>query len=588
MNASGLMAVSTAEGGSAGAGAQGVRPVSAASRTQTTSGKNLFSDTFDALQKKEQQSKTSARGTAAAKTQHTEASAAADQPSAQDTQDVTKQASTKAKPGQKAAPVQKDAQSTARDAASEPESAIAALAAVAPTDAAEVSEEVNAGLDKALTDILERFEIIGAQKTEEVLPKEVQSLLQRIPEEGLKNFNLLRTLSGEPLALPGGEGNAAQTETITQPGLSALSAQLRGAVLADILRTSENLPAVAEENKELLAQITTDGLIENTERQLDGTAPQIPAETLLQAGAQENVMSRAVQNVVSGVPVLEEVAAPLVQTAVPQPAQNAPRAVQLVGDALIVEESGETPSPLDVLAQRTMRRETMGQGAQQQEARSGEQGAEQQVPFVRTEVAAEAAAPRSAEPVQQQSPQPIGVHTGTPAPQVEVSTAPVQEAAPQRPQPDYEIPRQIVEQARLLRTLNDTQMVIRLKPAHLGELTLRVAVSSDGAVQASFHSDNAQVRNVIENSLVQLRQELNNQGLKVDRVGVYTGLADGQMRQGQGQEAWQQSEGSRGNTRVYARGDAEDYEDGIEGSLPTHSAAEPGGVMTADGVDYRV
>ena len=60
------------------------------------------------------------------------------------------------------------------------------------------------------------------------------------------------------------------------------------------------------------------------------------------------------------------------------------------------------------------------------------------------------------------------------------------------------------------------------------------------------------------------------------------------MTQGQGQEAWQQSEGSRGNTRVYARGDAEDYEDGIEGILPTHSAAEPGGVMTADGVDYRV
>ena len=207
---------------------------------------------------------------------------------------------------------------------------------------------------------------------------------------------------------------------------------------------------------------------------------------------------------------------------------------------------------------------------------------------MRTEITAEPATPRAAEPLPQQSPQPIGVHTGTPAPQVEVPTAPAQEAVPQRPQPDYEIPRQIVEQARLLRTLNDTQMVIRLKPAHLGELTLRVAVSSDGAVQASFHSDNAQVRNVIENSLVQLRQELNNQGLKVDRVGVYTGLADGQMPQGQGQEAWQQSEGSRGNTRVYARGDAEDYEDGIEGILPTHSAAEPGGVMTADGVDYRV
>ena len=300
------------------------------------------------------------------------------------------------------------------------------------------------------------------------------------------------------------------------------------------------------------------------------------------------MLNRAVQNVVQGVLQVEETAAPIVQTAVEQPVQNTLRAAQLVGDVLTVEEGGETPSPLDILAQRTMRRETMGQGAQQQEARQGDQSAEQQVPFVRTEITAESATPRAAEPLPQQSPQPIGVHTGTPAPQVEVPTAPAQEAVPQRPQPDYEIPRQIVEQARLLRTLNDTQMVIRLKPAHLGELTLRVAVSSDGAVQASFHSDNAQVRNVIENSLVQLRQELNNQGLKVDRVGVYTGLADGQMPQGQGQEAWQQSEGSRGNTRVYARGDAEDYEDGIEGVLPTHSAAEPGGVMTADGVDYRV
>ena len=338
MNASGLMAVSTAEGGAAGAGAQGVRPVSAASRTQTTSGKNLFSDTFDALQKKEQQSKTSARGTAAEKTQNTEASAAADQPSAQDTQDVTKQASTKAKPGQKAAPVQKDAQSTARDAASEPESAIAALAAVAPTDAAEVSEEVNAGLDKALTDILERFEIIGAQKTEEVLPKEVQSLLQRIPEEGLKNFNLLRTLSGEPLAQMNGEGNAPQTEPITQIGLSE---QLRSAVLEDILRTSEKLPSVAEENKELLAQVTMDGLNENTERQLDSAALQSSAGTLLQSTARENVLNRAVQNVVQGVLQVEETAAPIVQTAVQQPIQNTLRAAQLVGDVLTVDVGGE-------------------------------------------------------------------------------------------------------------------------------------------------------------------------------------------------------------------------------------------------------
>ena len=590
MNASGLMAVSTAESVSVGAGTQSVRPVSPASRTQTTSGKNSFSDTFDTLQKKEPQGKMGERDTAAAKTQNAEASAAADRASAQDTQDVTKEPPTKAEPGKKPAPAQKNVQSKAQDAASVPDAALsAAVAAVTANDVPDTTalteEELNAGLDKALTDILERFEITGTPKSEAVLPQEVQSLLRRIPEEGLKNLNLLRTLSGEPLAQMSGAESAVQAETITQPQLAALSAQLRSAVIADILQTSENLPAVAEDNKELLVQVTTDGLIENTERRLDGTG-QVPAGTALQSAAQENVLNRALQNVVQGVPVTEEAAATLVPSA--QPVQNTPRAAQLVGDALTVEESGEAASPLDVLAQRTMRRETMGQGAQQQEEQQGEQSAAQQLSFARTETGAQPAA-RSAEPAPQQTPQPIGIHTGTSAPQVEAPTAPAQEAAPQRPQQDYEIPRQIVEQARLLRTLNDTQMVIRLKPAHLGELTLRVAVSSDGAVQASFHSDNAQVRNVIENSLVQLRQELNNQGLKVDRVGVYTGLADGQMPQGQGQEAWQQNDGSRGNTtRVYGRGDVEDYEEGIEGVLPTHSAAEPGGVMTADGVDYRV
>ncbi|MBO5651467.1 MAG: flagellar hook-length control protein FliK, partial [Selenomonas sp.] len=84
----------------------------------------------------------------------------------------------------------------------------------------------------------------------------------------------------------------------------------------------------------------------------------------------------------------------------------------------------------------------------------------------------------------------------------------------QNAQEDFNVPQQIVEQARLLRRGEDTQMVIKLHPEHLGELTLKVSVSANGAVNASFHSDNAQVRAIIENTLVQLKQELNNQGLK--------------------------------------------------------------------------
>ncbi len=48
--------------------------------------------------------------------------------------------------------------------------------------------------------------------------------------------------------------------------------------------------------------------------------------------------------------------------------------------------------------------------------------------------------------------------------------------AAQQPQTDYDVPQQIVDQARLIQRGQDTEMVIHLKPEHLGDLTLRVSV----------------------------------------------------------------------------------------------------------------
>ena len=151
-------------------------------------------------------------------------------------------------------------------------------------------------------------------------------------------------------------------------------------------------------------------------------------------------------------------------------------------------------------------------------------------------------------------------------------------------QEDFNVPRQIVEQARLLRRGEDTQMVIKLHPDHLGELTLKVSVSANGAVNASFHSDNAQVRAIIENTLVQLKQELNNQGLKVDNVDVYAGFTDGQLPQGEGQQAWQQNQGHSSNGSMRNLGNVEDYGEETENiAAGVQSSAE-----AVDGVDYRV
>ena len=154
----------------------------------------------------------------------------------------------------------------------------------------------------------------------------------------------------------------------------------------------------------------------------------------------------------------------------------------------------------------------------------------------------------------------------------------------QNMQEDFDVPKQIVEQARLLRRGEDTQMVIKLHPDHLGELTLKVSVSANGAVNASFHSDNAQVRAIIENTLVQLKQELNNQGLKVDNVDVYAGLTDGHLPQGEGQQSWQQNQRHNSNGSIRNLGDVADYGEETENiAVGVQGTAE-----AADGVDYRV
>ena len=139
------------------------------------------------------------------------------------------------------------------------------------------------------------------------------------------------------------------------------------------------------------------------------------------------------------------------------------------------------------------------------------------------------------------------------------------------------VPAQIVEHARLIRSAENTEMVINLKPEHLGQLTLRVSVSQNGAVNASFYSDNAQVRAAIENSIVQLKQELSDQGLKVDNVQVSSYLSDSGLMNGQGGQAWQQQQ--QNHSRPVNFETLQEEVDAVTPETQTNSA---------DGVDYKI
>lgn len=579
MNAGNLMAVSTTDGASAAAGVQGARSAAAGSRTQTTSGKNTFSDTMGALQKKGM----SADATKI-QTGDPSSSAVQDKPAAtgtdgtaQNAQDVKKTASMPAAKGQSDALKDVSAEDTAIASAA----AATVLAALLPADVEQVPVEstpAEGELPPALADILERYGLTAEQLRDTKLQTAVEHLLQQMPQTDEKGNSLLRALAGEPLTQETANTAVmlAQTDAPAAAAArlaaldAAMPAQLRAALQAAALPSAENAATVP-------ASVTDETPV---------SQPVVQAEPVPTAPAEQETVAQqpAVQPTVVQQPAVQAAAVSAMQEQ--QPLPQGKSAAALVGEKL-TEETQPAPSPLDVLAQRTMRHDAMQRDMSGESAEQNQQPMQSAIPPqsapTHENVSFETTVRTAETPVQ-----PASVQTGTPPIQTE-QAAPAAEV-PQRPQTDYEIPRQIVEQARLLRTLNDTQMIIRLKPEHLGELTLRVAVGSDGAVQASFHSDNAHVRSVIENSLVQLRQELNTQGIKVDRVGVYTGLADGQMPQGQGQEAWQQHQAGHSETQVYARGDADDYLDGeiVDDGVAPASTQESVGGVTADGVDYRV
>jgi flagellar hook-length control protein FliK len=394
----------------------------------------------------------------------------------------------------------------------------------------------------------------------------LQTLLPQDTAVGTSQKKLLAMLAGQ--SFPAAE-KAQQSAAVSVAGQAAQQPARKAASLAASAQEAE-LPA---------------GMQPGGQRQSDIAAnllSQLPAADRVVRGSQP-LLSDAVQSapspqaVVQNVQVGQTVAAQTAGTA----AQTPERTVQVSDFANLfgtqIQVDGAQPvQPVAAAMQPDDGGSLLQQGQQQSLAQSFGQGTG--LPQLPEEVALDKA------PAQQTTDASAMGATGVMTfSQTLAQVEPAAAAAPQvMPQTDYEVPRQIVDQARLIQRGQDTEMVIHLKPEHLGDLTLRVSVGTDGAVNASFHSNNAEVRTIIENTLVQLRQELNNQGLKVDNVGVYAGLADGGLPQDQGQQqAFQQGSQRQHTTRESAAA----FEDGQE--LAAALAAQEGNIAT-DGVDYRI
>lgn len=148
---------------------------------------------------------------------------------------------------------------------------------------------------------------------------------------------------------------------------------------------------------------------------------------------------------------------------------------------------------------------------------------------------------------------------------------------PNLPADVHEVAKQIVEQTRLITKPQNTEMIIKLKPEHLGELTLRVVIEN-GAVNASFHSNNSEVRNIIEASLPQLKQDMSNSGLKVDNVSVYAGLSQFLPNHDQDRSSRQQI------IKFTNKKAGKDFVEAIDDEMSTEKLTG----NSETGVDYRI
>ncbi len=103
------------------------------------------------------------------------------------------------------------------------------------------------------------------------------------------------------------------------------------------------------------------------------------------------------------------------------------------------------------------------------------------------------------------------------------------------------IMKQIVEYIKVGIGTKVTSMEMQLHPANLGTLNLQVEVR-EGSVIAQFAAENETVKAVIESQIVQLKENLQEQGLKVDAVEVTVAQKEYHESPGQNMAQGEQSQ----------------------------------------------
>lgn len=117
-----------------------------------------------------------------------------------------------------------------------------------------------------------------------------------------------------------------------------------------------------------------------------------------------------------------------------------------------------------------------------------------------------------------------------------------------------EIMKQIVEYSKVTIGNQETTMELQLNPENLGKIYMEIT-SKDGVVSAHITAQNEVVKEALESQLIELRQNLNQAGVKVEAVEVTVESHEfekdlEQNSRQQEEQAAQQEKASKGTRRI--------------------------------------
>ena len=402
------------------------------------------------------------------------------------------------------------------------------------TDTVKPSTASHAAYEKGLAQLGYRDNAI-AQEQQPTAPKE-------LPEDAPEKLNSFEEKAVEAVAEEWGmtvEEVAEQREAMgltvldrMDPSkLAELALELTGGQDAGELLLSEGfqqlLGEIGELSQEFLAELgltpqEMPQVMEQLEAMLSSHGEAIPAETETEAVQPEQAAEA--EAILSGNTEVLQAAAPQAkpgETAQPVQEENANVSVQ--------QEVSEAEQPQEGQQESSSTAEDTEDGSALQKEFSSEPGKTQQGQ-VTYQATAQAASPGQAVEAAQPMPQP----------RVDVES----------------IMRQISQMTRIAVSQAETSIEMQLNPENLGKVYLQV-VSRQGAITAQLAAQDEAVKQALESQLAVLKDNMNQQGLKVEAVEVTIAshefernLEENQKNPSQEQQEAETERASRRNIRM--------------------------------------